>query len=84
MIGGMVESPLSMTLSAHLVRGLGRFDWVDLDTPLFMKEHPFNGGIQFDSGIVHLKSAPGLGISLNPDFEGWASSDWVTVWQREK
>ena len=42
MIGGMVESPLSMTLSAHLVRGLGSFDWVDLDTPLFMKEHPFN------------------------------------------
>ena len=84
MIGGMVESPLSMTLSAHLVRGLGSFDWVDLDTPLFMKEHPFKGGIQFDSGIVQLKADPGLGISLNPDFEGLTSSDWVPVWQREK
>ncbi|MGB1661327.1 MAG: dipeptide epimerase [Planctomycetota bacterium] len=84
MIGGMVESPLSMTLSAHLVRGLGSFDWVDLDTPLFMKEHPFKGGIQFDSSIVQLKTDPGLGISLNPDFEGWASSEWIPVWQREK
>ncbi len=84
MIGGMVESPLSMTLSAHLVRGLGSFDWVDLDTPLFMKEHPFMGGIQFDSGAVQLSAEPGLGISLNPNFAGWADSEWIPVWQREK
>lgn len=83
MIGGMVESPLSMTLSAHLVKGLGSFDWVDLDTPLFIKEHPFKGGIQFDSDHVHFHEGPGLGISLDPDFPGWGNSEWIPIWQRE-
>lgn len=36
MIGGMVESPLAMTVSACLAAGLGSFRFVDLDTPWFM------------------------------------------------
>lgn len=38
MIGGMVETSLSMTVSACLAAGSGGFDFVDLDTPLFMAE----------------------------------------------
>lgn len=45
MIGGMVESVLSMSFSAHLARARGCFRYVDLDTPLFIREHPFLGGI---------------------------------------
>ncbi len=37
MIGGMMESPLAMTASAHLAAGLGCFDFIDLDTPFFIK-----------------------------------------------
>ena len=37
MIGGMMESNLSMTASAHLAAGLGYFDFIDLDTPFFIK-----------------------------------------------
>jgi L-alanine-DL-glutamate epimerase-like enolase superfamily enzyme len=43
MIGGMVETPLAMTVSACLAAGLGRFAFVDLDTPFFMKELPTEG-----------------------------------------
>jgi L-Ala-D/L-Glu epimerase len=44
MIGGMVETPLAMTVSACLAAGVGGFDFVDLDTPLFMKNVPTTGG----------------------------------------
>ena len=37
MIGGMMESSLAMTASAHLASGLGGFDFIDLDTPFFIK-----------------------------------------------
>lgn len=44
MIGGMVETELAMSASACLAAGLGGFDFVDLDTPLFMRERPLRGG----------------------------------------
>lgn len=46
MIGGMVESLLAMTMSAHVAAGLGGFEFVDLDTPMFLAENPFRGGFQ--------------------------------------
>lgn len=44
MIGGMVETTIAMTTSACLAGGLGGFAYVDLDTPLFMKDPPTKGG----------------------------------------
>jgi L-alanine-DL-glutamate epimerase-like enolase superfamily enzyme len=44
MIGGMVESVLAMTTSACFAAGLGGFAFVDLDTPLFLADNPFDGG----------------------------------------
>jgi len=44
MIGGMVETRLAMGTSASIAAGLGGFAFVDLDTPLFMAEDPFDGG----------------------------------------
>lgn len=46
MIGGMVETELAMSASACLAAGLGGFDFVDLDTPLFMRERPLVGGFE--------------------------------------
>jgi L-alanine-DL-glutamate epimerase-like enolase superfamily enzyme len=46
MIGGMLESVLAMSFSAHLAAGLGGFTYVDLDTPMFIREHPFTGGFE--------------------------------------
>jgi L-alanine-DL-glutamate epimerase-like enolase superfamily enzyme len=44
MIGGMVESVLSMSFSACLAAG--RAEFVDLDTPMFIAAHPFVGGYE--------------------------------------
>ena len=37
MIGGMMETSVAMTGAAHLAAGLGVFDFVDLDTPFFIR-----------------------------------------------
>ncbi len=47
MIGGMVETRLAMGTSACLAAGIGGFSIVDLDTPLFLAEDPFTGGITY-------------------------------------
>jgi L-alanine-DL-glutamate epimerase-like enolase superfamily enzyme len=55
MIGGMVETRLAMSTSACLAGGLGGFSFVDLDTPLFLAQDPFQGG--FDAAWPHLRLA---------------------------
>lgn len=44
MVGGMVETTLAMGVSACLAGGVGGFDFVDLDTPLFLRNAPTEGG----------------------------------------
>jgi L-alanine-DL-glutamate epimerase-like enolase superfamily enzyme len=44
MVGGMVESRLCMSASACLAAGIGGFRFVDLDTPLFLRDDPWMGG----------------------------------------
>jgi L-alanine-DL-glutamate epimerase-like enolase superfamily enzyme len=60
MIGGMVETPLMMSVSACLAGGFGNFAFVDLDTPLFMKDTETHGG--------YLQEGPSL--DLSPILEG--------------
>ncbi|HEX4478181.1 MAG TPA: dipeptide epimerase [Polyangiaceae bacterium] len=65
MIGGMVESPLSMTVSACLAAGQGGFRFVDLDTPLFMKNIPTEGGFEQDGPrlrVAHIVAGHGIAI----------------------
>ncbi len=63
MIGGMVESILAMTVSAHFAAGQGGFMFVDLDTPMFMAEQPFVGGFMQQEGRISVAtSGPGHGV----------------------
>jgi L-alanine-DL-glutamate epimerase-like enolase superfamily enzyme len=65
MIGGMLESILAMSFSASLAAGLGGFSYVDLDTPMFMTEHPFAGGFAQTGArlsVAHVEA--GHGVSL--------------------
>ena len=72
MIGGMVESLLSMSFSAHLARGTGVFRWIDLDTPLFVVNSPFSGGIDIDGGTVTLVTdVCGHGVQIESDDLDW-------------
>lgn len=65
MIGGMVESPLAMTVSACLAAGQGGFEFVDLDTPLFMKDVPTVGGFSQSGPTLSVSGIPcGHGVRL--------------------
>lgn len=66
MIGGMVESVLSMTVSAAMAMHFSEaVCFVDLDTPLFMLPGPISGGMTFDGERIRLMPGkPGLGCSL--------------------
>ena len=63
MIGGMMESNLAMTCSAHLAAGLGYFDFIDLDTPFFIKGEAACNPYLSTQGIYDLsKVKSGIGI----------------------
>ncbi len=65
MIGGMVESKLAMTVSACLAAGMGGVQFVDLDTPWFMKDAPFTGGWVSSGATLHVDHiTAGHGVSL--------------------
>lgn len=62
MIGGNVESILAMTVSASLASGIGGFEHVDLDTPLFFAANPFRGGFRMSGAMLELSEAAGHGV----------------------
>jgi len=63
MIGGMMESNLSMTCSAHLAAGLGYFDFIDLDTPFFIKGEVARNPYLSSQGVYDLSKVKfGIGI----------------------
>ncbi len=66
MIGGMMESSLAMTTSAHLACGLGFFDYIDLDTPFFMKKDPFHNPYLNQKGVYDLRKVR-AGVGLTHD-----------------
>lgn len=67
MIGGMVETELAMSASACLAAGLGGFDFVDLDTPLFMRERPLTGGFRQCGPLLQLEAIElGHGVRRSP------------------
>ena len=65
MIGGMMESPLAMTASAHLASGLRGFKYIDLDTPFFLKDNPKHNPYLDSRGQYDLsKVKAGIGLIL--------------------
>jgi L-Ala-D/L-Glu epimerase len=56
MIGGMVEARLAMGTSACLAAGIGGFAFIDLDTPLFLAEDPFEGGYVYRGERLDLRA----------------------------
>ena len=66
MIGGNVETILGMTASASLAAGQGGFDFVDLDTPMFLAENPFHGGFRMEGATIRLDAAVAGGHGVSP------------------
>jgi L-alanine-DL-glutamate epimerase-like enolase superfamily enzyme len=70
MIGGMVEARLAMGMSACFAAGLGGFAEIDLDTPLFLAEDPFEGGYaQYGEAIDLTPIERGHGCAPREDAE---------------
>lgn len=65
MVGGMMETSLAMTASAHMAAGLGCFDFIDLDTPFFIKGEVARNPWLSSKGIYDLKGS-GIGIGIKP------------------
>jgi L-Ala-D/L-Glu epimerase len=65
MIGGMVETRLAMGTSACIAAGLGGFGYIDLDTPLFLAEDPFEGGYVQKDELIDLRPVQ-LGHGVMP------------------
>lgn len=64
MLGGMVETRLAMTFSACIAGGLGGFEELDLDTPLFMKDDRLEGGFaQQGPSLDVSRLGPGHGVT---------------------
>jgi L-Ala-D/L-Glu epimerase len=64
MVGAMLESRLGIAASAHLIAGLGGFQYVDLDTPMLMATDPFMGGYEQDGMTYSLERVTaGHGVS---------------------
>jgi L-alanine-DL-glutamate epimerase-like enolase superfamily enzyme len=63
----MLESALSITVSAHLAAGLGCFAFMDLDTTFFIKGPLAHSPYLDDSGRFDLQGA-GPGIGVEPHF----------------
>lgn len=63
MIGGMMESSLAMTASAHLASGLSCFDFIDLDTPFFIKPGHDKNPFLSRNGVYDVRRVrSGIGI----------------------
>ncbi|MGH2517670.1 MAG: dipeptide epimerase, partial [Ktedonobacterales bacterium] len=65
MVGAMMESRLGTAASAHLIAGLGGFEYVDLDTPMLLADDPFTGGYDQEGMTYSLERIKaGLGVAL--------------------
>ncbi|MDD5747261.1 MAG: dipeptide epimerase [Candidatus Omnitrophica bacterium] len=63
MIGGMMETSLSMTAAAHLAAGLGGIEYIDLDCPFFIKPGWEKNPYLSSRGVYDLeKVKAGIGI----------------------
>jgi L-Ala-D/L-Glu epimerase len=70
MIGGMIETSVSMSFSAALAAAnFPLFDHVDLDTPLFMPPGLIDGGMDYNGRLISLPcESPGTGVDASSHF----------------
>jgi L-alanine-DL-glutamate epimerase-like enolase superfamily enzyme len=66
MMGEMLETELASTCAAQFAAGLGGFDFIDLDTPLLIREKVMRGGRYISAGGVYDVAAIKAGIGYAP------------------
>lgn len=66
MMGEMLESELASCAAAHFAGGLGGFDFIDLDTPFFIKDSGMKGASFLSSDGVYSLDRVRAGIGVKP------------------
>lgn len=66
MMGEMLESELASCASAHFAGGLGGFDFIDLDTPFFIKDSGLRGASYLSRDGVYSLGGVKAGIGVRP------------------
>ena len=66
MMGEMLESELASAAAAHFAAGLGGFDFIDLDTPFFIKDSGMRGCSFLSKDGVYALSGVKAGIGVTP------------------
>jgi len=66
MMGEMLETELASMCAAQFAAGLGGFDFIDLDTPLLLKERVMRGGRYISGSGVYDVGAVKAGIGYAP------------------
>jgi len=69
MVGGMMETRLAMTCSAHFAAGVGGCEFIDLDTPFFIKDDFMSSPCPESNGVYDLSSIK-AGIGVVPSRRG--------------
>jgi L-alanine-DL-glutamate epimerase-like enolase superfamily enzyme len=70
MVGCMMESALATGASAHLAAGLGGFDYIDLDTPFFIKDRIMKYSHLSSGGVYDLRKVrAGIGVAPQRSFK---------------
>ena len=62
MIGSMLEGPISLLAAAHFALSQSNINMADLDSPLYLKEHPLLEPFHMQKDCIHLSTDPGLGL----------------------
>jgi muconate cycloisomerase len=65
--GGLTESGLALTASAHLFNYLQMDTPVDLNGPFFLGDDPLEYGPKLDDSIVTLPDGYGIGCTVSPE-----------------
>ena len=65
MIGGMLESSVAMTASAHIAAGMNCFSYIDLDTPFFIRDDVEHNPYLSGRGVYDLRKVK-AGIGIQP------------------
>ena len=63
MLGCMSETSIGVTAMAHLT---ALADWIDLDSPLLIKNNPFDGLHYDEQARIHLPDRTGIGVTKLP------------------
>lgn len=68
MVGGMFETRVGISASAHLIAARKNIKFADLDSINHHVNDPVIGGVTFTGGKVSLPEEPGLGAEFDPAF----------------